>query len=310
IVRRRSVTIGVCHLTGSRATNADDAHIITGISNEEVNVVEGVQELGAELEVDALSDPDPLDRAHIEPGETRPIENEVCGAALTEEALNAIFAIGRPDVASRWRAEVPVTRGAGGAHVEGADGVVNDVLRQVIGDLTRVIEAHLDKALQLVACHADEIDIAEYILAARLNARGTVKLPAADNPVEHGAGGASQQPAFANWQFVNPVELERVRDAEGRERLVTAQVAQRRRLIKAHRAADWHIGERPGEGVAACAKKSFRHRAANFPYCRFVVGAPAILHGESATKFARIDQEKIGRQPGGGGVVAEGRCAD
>src|SRR5262245_10631941 len=100
------VDVPVCrrHLAASvAARGASDA--------EEVDVVEGVQYLAAQLEVDALVDLDPLDRAHVETGEHRAVDNQGLGSAVAAQRLDAIRAIGRRDVASRGRAEIAVAGG-------------------------------------------------------------------------------------------------------------------------------------------------------------------------------------------------------
>src|SRR5262249_60260121 len=111
-----------------------------------------------------------------------------CGTLLTNEPVNAAFAAGWRGVTARGRAERAVAGGAGGAHVECADGVINDVLRQVVGDLAPIVEAHLHSFLQIVARHADQADVAEEVGAARLNASRAVEFPATDDSIERRAG--------------------------------------------------------------------------------------------------------------------------
>src|SRR5262245_8878995 len=133
IVGCRSVPIGVERSTKfGRGKAADGGNVTARVANEEVNVVERVQELGAKLEVDLLRDPDPLDRAQIEPGEFRPVENEMVGAALRRELLDATAAVRRRDVTACWRATAAVTVRRGRAHVGCPDRVFNDVLRQEV----------------------------------------------------------------------------------------------------------------------------------------------------------------------------------
>src|SRR5690349_12422812 len=84
IVGRRDVAVSEPHSaeavvsnprrgTGRRAS--DRRRGVGRILDAEVDVVEGVQELGAELEVDLLRDPGPLDHAQVKSGEARPVEN-------------------------------------------------------------------------------------------------------------------------------------------------------------------------------------------------------------------------------------------
>src|SRR5215813_6694357 len=99
-----------------------------------------------------------------------------------------------------------------------------------------------------------------------------------------------------------------MRDTERRERLVPAQVTQRRRLKEDHRTAGRYIGERPGEGITALHQQSLRQTTAQFNLQSVVVSAATIFHGEGATQFVGIDQEEVGWQPGRYAVVAEGRA--
>src|SRR5262245_714727 len=140
--------------TGRRAS--DRRRGIGRILDTEVDVVEGVQELSAELEVHLLRDLGPLDHAQIKSGESRPIKYQIRKAALPCISLDAVCAVGRRDVASRRRAEAAVTGRAGCAHAKSFNRVVNDVLRQEVCDLGRVIKAHLDRLLEVLGRHPDQ----------------------------------------------------------------------------------------------------------------------------------------------------------
>ena len=90
VIRGGKVLIGVGGLTESRATKIGNAGISSGLpANLKVDVVEGVQELGAGLEVHALGDLDFLDQTDIEPGQAWSVEHQVCEAALAHKRLYA-----------------------------------------------------------------------------------------------------------------------------------------------------------------------------------------------------------------------------
>src|SRR5437870_3847418 len=90
----------------------------------------------------------------------RAVENQAGAAALAGVNLDAVATARGRDVASRGLTRRPVPCRAGGAGVERADGVVDDVLRQEVGDPRAIVEAHGDGGLQLVACHTGQPHVA------------------------------------------------------------------------------------------------------------------------------------------------------
>src|SRR5262245_48253152 len=97
-------------------------------------------------------------------------------AALPGKSLDAVGAVGRRDVASRRRPETAETGSACGAHAVGFDRVVNDVLRQEVGDFRRVVKAHLDRLLEILERHPDQPNAGQaarsVVLGAVENDRG------------------------------------------------------------------------------------------------------------------------------------------
>ena len=77
------VPIGRGHLAKGGA--GEIGHIGVG---EEVDVVEGIQELGAEIKVDRLADPDLLCQAQIEAREPRPGDIDILRAGDSTRALS------------------------------------------------------------------------------------------------------------------------------------------------------------------------------------------------------------------------------
>src|SRR5215813_10519960 len=150
IIGRRGVAISLSQLAESRAADTKDIHVIACVANDEVDVVEGVQELRAELEVHALSDPDLLDRAQIKPGEVRSVEHHMREALLAVKSHRVVKV--------RWSDVAPTRRACETS--EGPSRVVNDVLRQVVGDLVCLF-TNLDRVLQLAERHIDQLDVAE-----------------------------------------------------------------------------------------------------------------------------------------------------
>src|SRR5215475_1134502 len=159
IVGRRDVAVSETHSAEAVVSNpsrraaritSDRRRGIGRILDTEVDVVEGVQELGAELEVDLLRDLGPLDHAQIKSGEARPIKYQIRKAALPCISLDAVSAVGRRDVAPRRRAKAAVTIRTGCAHAEGFNRVVNDVLRQEVCDPACVIKAQLNRLLEVL----------------------------------------------------------------------------------------------------------------------------------------------------------------
>src|SRR5262249_21704439 len=170
---------------------------------EEVDVIEGVQELGAEFEIHPFTEPEPLDCAQIEAREHRAGDKEVGEATVPSHYLNAATAVGRRDIASRWRAAVAVTGRRSRAHIEGPDRVFNDVLRHEVGGrslpairgqdriATRVNDkalAHLERILEILPCHSDQSDVAHINIGAGLNARRAIPFPATNDLVNQAAG--------------------------------------------------------------------------------------------------------------------------
>src|SRR5262245_51778219 len=92
------VPIGRRHLGEGRAAEGTDGP-------EEVGVVEGIQELAAQLKVDALFDLDLLHCAQIEAGEHWPVDIDILRGAIAAHYLNAARAIRRRHVASSRRTE-------------------------------------------------------------------------------------------------------------------------------------------------------------------------------------------------------------
>src|SRR5262249_39688575 len=119
--------------------------------------------------------------------------------------LNAAAAVGRRDVASRWRATRPVTGRRCRAHVECPDRVFNDVLWQEISDRSlqaisrqhRVATgvnpnplAHFERILEVLPGHADQVDVAEIDIGPGLDARRAIPLPSTYDLVNQAAGEA------------------------------------------------------------------------------------------------------------------------
>src|SRR5262249_48704580 len=173
IVCRRVVTISLSQLSESRATDAQDIDVIPWIADDEVDVVEGIQELCAELEVHALSDLDLLDRAQIEPGEARPVEHYMREALLAVKS-HRVVKVRWSDVAASGRA---------GKAAERPPRVVNEVLWQVVGDLVRLL-TNFDRVLKLAQRQIDQLDVAEVERRAALKARRPMELPAANDTVK------------------------------------------------------------------------------------------------------------------------------
>src|SRR5262245_65685845 len=88
------------------------------------------------------------------------MDHQISESAVASKKLNAGLAVGRRDVASRGRAARAVAGQSGGVDIEGPHGVVNDVLRQNEDEPARVIEAQLDRSLQLLPRHAHEAAVA------------------------------------------------------------------------------------------------------------------------------------------------------
>src|SRR5262245_5959479 len=112
--------------------------------------------------------------------------------AVAAYHLDAVRAIGRRYVAPcrRLRNTIyfGVARSGGRTHAEGPDRVVDDVLRQQIDDAVRIIEAQLERLLEVARRHADQPDVAEVEQLAALDTGRAVELPAADDPVERPSG--------------------------------------------------------------------------------------------------------------------------
>src|SRR5262249_13127106 len=137
---------------------------------EEVDVVEGVQEFGSQLKVVTLTEPDLLLETQIEAGELRPGDEDALRSALSPVSLKPARVVGGRNVASRWRAAVAITGGRGRAGVEGADRVVNDVLRQDVDDPLRVVKPQLERIAQVFHRHTDQLNVAEIEQFAALHA--------------------------------------------------------------------------------------------------------------------------------------------
>src|SRR5215813_4922985 len=218
---------------GRRAS--DRRRGIGRILDTEVDVVEGGQELGAELEVDLLRNLGPLDQAQVKSGEARPIEYQIGKAALTCISLDAVGAVGRRDVAPSRRAKAAVTGRACCSHAEGFNRVVNDVLREEVGDLGRIIKAHLDRLLEILGRHPDQpeagqsvreriarsvgLEAVEDDRGAALKSGAALERPAFDRLADDASGIAQKPLAFAERQVVNPVGLESMVDNQRAERL-------------------------------------------------------------------------------------------
>src|SRR5262245_27816751 len=142
------MTIGLRYLTKVIAAQPRDRRRgVIRAADTEIDVIEGVQEIRAELEIDPFGDPRLLGQVQIEACELRPVEKDGRETALPSVNLDTSTAISRRDVAASRRSPAAVAVGGGGAHIEGFDRVVNDVLRQVIGYPGRIIEAHLQGVL-------------------------------------------------------------------------------------------------------------------------------------------------------------------
>src|SRR5262249_22350390 len=166
----------------------------------------------------------------IEAGELRASDKDILWSALAAIDLNAVRAIGRREVASgRWGTRIPCRRGR--AHAEGSESVVNDVLRQHVNDLLRIIEPQLIRVLQVLHRQADQVDKAgvaggEVEQLATLHAAGAVEFPSADEAVEQWSGFTQQHLATPKGQLINPIDLESVSQGVGIKR-VDARRAER-----------------------------------------------------------------------------------
>src|SRR6185503_18332760 len=105
------------------------------------------------------------------------------------------------------------------------DRVVNDVLREDVDPLGRIVIANLERLLNILRCHPDQGDVAEIDIGPALNAGCAIPFPAADNLVKQAASKtariAQESFAFANRQFIDPVGLEGMLD---RAAVVGAQI--------------------------------------------------------------------------------------
>src|SRR5262245_31273104 len=95
---------------------------------EEVDVVEGVQELAAQFKVEPLGEPDLLLDTQVEAGEFRPGDEDALRGALAAVDLNTARVVGGRDVTPRRWAERTVAGRRSRAGVEGPDRIVKDVL--------------------------------------------------------------------------------------------------------------------------------------------------------------------------------------
>src|SRR5262245_26235765 len=88
IISRRRILIGVTRLSEGRVIKVGDGvYVSSSATDQEVDVVEGIQEFGAELEVNALGNLDPLDYAQVELGEHWAVEHQVAESALANIRL-------------------------------------------------------------------------------------------------------------------------------------------------------------------------------------------------------------------------------
>src|SRR4029453_13914735 len=168
------VSIGRRHL--AKLGVREIGHVGIG---EEVDVVKGVQELAAQLEVDFFGDPDPFNHAQIEAGEHRACDVEILRSAFSADHLNAACAIGRRNVAPGGLGPA-VAAGGGRAYAEGSDRIVNDVLRQVVDHAFLVIEVQPEHLPEFLLGHADQVDVAEVQNITALDARRAIELQTAD----------------------------------------------------------------------------------------------------------------------------------
>src|SRR5262245_53902728 len=114
------ILVGRRHLHEARVGRGDEG-IAGGV--EEVDIVEGVQELAAQFKIETLGKPDLLLEAQIEAGELRPGHKNVLRCALAAINLDAIRVAGGRDVASGGRSTRAITCRASGADIECADGI-------------------------------------------------------------------------------------------------------------------------------------------------------------------------------------------
>src|SRR4030095_6479981 len=117
----------------------------------------------AQLKVYSLCNPEPLDDAQIIASKARSIEHQVIRSTLASVGFGARGIAGGPDVTSRGYALITVTSRRCLAHNVGENRIRNDVLRQVVGDLTSIVETHFQFLLQLVSSHTDEVYVPKVI---------------------------------------------------------------------------------------------------------------------------------------------------
>src|SRR5262245_21172739 len=150
------VPIGRRHLAEGLAAQAGE-----GVAREvqEIDVVEGVQELAAQFEVDALVDLDFFHDTEIEASELRAVDHHRVRGAIAVHHLDAARAIGRRDVASGGRAEAAIAVSGRRRDVVGPPGIEDDVIRQHINDSVRIVEAQLVLITEFLRRHADQTDV-------------------------------------------------------------------------------------------------------------------------------------------------------
>src|SRR5262245_1137419 len=152
------IPISLRHLHECQAGRSDEL-VVIGI--EEIDIVEGIQELSSQLKVVTLADPDLLLDAQIEADELRSCDEDVLRGALAGVELKAVCATGRRQVTSGGNAKVAVTGRRGRVGVESPDRIVEDVLRQDVNNSRLIIEAQLELLAQVLHRHADQIYTAE-----------------------------------------------------------------------------------------------------------------------------------------------------
>src|SRR5439155_7637534 len=105
-----------------------------------------------------------------------------------------------------------VSGGRSRADVEGRDRVVDDVLRQHVHMPSLIVEAKLERLLEILRCHPNEADVTEIHQFAAADDRRDTELPSADDSIDDRLRSAAEPMALAERQIVNGVQLERVSD--------------------------------------------------------------------------------------------------
>src|SRR5262245_38865645 len=202
-------------LTEGRRREVRRRRWIVRESGVEVLQVKGIKHLGPNLELDFLTNPRLLRDAQVHQRESRAVDHVSAAAAVAVERLDARRAVGRGDIASGRSSQSAISVSTGRAYAESANCIIDNVLRQEVHNPVRIVKSDLQSLLKIFARHSDQSYITHIQRVSALNARGSVKLPTADDSV-HDTTGVTKQPfAPSNRQFVYPVCFEHVRNVSG-----------------------------------------------------------------------------------------------